>query len=505
MAAWTWPWSRPRSQPASPCSPTETVLDHSHSVPKKSYFERLGLFSELPSYGGPFDVGCYDLEWQWDPADFAVGTDKAATPPRTAKDTSDNKPSSPRYTLVRFYYPADVVGTEMRPTWIPQPIDVYLNGYLAATNLPSMAKSLITKLVTTSIKLPAYLDAKLGCPNQPATGHKPHRDAPVDDKPPISLPQRLPVVFFLHGLWSCRTTYSTLCGQLASYGFLVCAFEFRDGSSSVTHTPNQTVYHTPLPTNQGLEIRQRQQAHRLEELQAGYQLLKGLNQGHPVTNLMPQSETSGSRFALADLTDRLDFGNAFLVGHSFGSATVLYALNQLSPQDYPIKAAIPLDPWMYPLDRTTPLTDKPLLIVNSQMFTGWTEQYDVQLLPYIASRKSAVSLATTGTSDKAKAEKCDSSDSDHPNSVLVTIQGSEHQHQSDFPAVLATWASLNQYLRRTTPGIDPTYCLQLNTRLCLWFLRRHLSPGVLPLPEDTTIMSADPNQQPPEVRVNQWF
>ncbi|KAJ1975874.1 hypothetical protein H4R34_004179, partial [Dimargaris verticillata] len=269
MTAWIWPWS----QPQSPCSPAGTKLDHSHSVPKKSYFERLGLFSELPSYDGPFDVGCYDMEWQWEPGTFAVGANKATTPIPTVEDTN-REPSSPRYTLVRLYYPADVVGTEIRPTWIPQPIDVYLNGYLGATKLPSMAKSLITKLVTTSIKLPAYLDAKLARPNQPATGDQPHQGAPMSDKPPVALPPRLPVVFFIHGLYSCRTTYSTLCGQLASYGFLVCAFEFRDGSSSVTHTPNQTVYHTPLPTNQGLDIRQKQQAHRLEELQAGYQLLK---------------------------------------------------------------------------------------------------------------------------------------------------------------------------------------------------------------------------------------
>jgi hypothetical protein len=64
--------------------------------------------------------------------------------------------------------------------------------------------------------------------------------------------QRLPVVIFSHGMWACRTTYSSTCIDVASHGYSYGRFLHCSPVStpflcaSVEHQMNECVYYTCL-------------------------------------------------------------------------------------------------------------------------------------------------------------------------------------------------------------------------------------------------------------------
>lgn len=61
------------------------------------------------------------------------------------------------------------------------------------------------------------------------------RMAGPSDSP--SLPAKLPLVMFSHGLGGVPDVYQVLLQDLASHGFLVAAVEHNDGSAAVTLLP----------------------------------------------------------------------------------------------------------------------------------------------------------------------------------------------------------------------------------------------------------------------------
>ena len=171
-----------------------------------------------------------------------------------------------------------------------------------------------------------------------------------------------------------RTAYSTVCGEFASYGFVVCAVEHRDGSGARTFVnhpaegrgsrkerqanggvdhlekewtyswdvidfifPKRNPYDTRPDNEQGIdtELRAAQIDMRLAEIQGAYDIVKVINSGDGSAisqgNLRNADGMGGSSRGLLGVnwscwTGRVRINQVTMVGHSFGAATAVEVL-----------------------------------------------------------------------------------------------------------------------------------------------------------------------------------
>ncbi|KAF8793101.1 Platelet-activating factor acetylhydrolase like protein [Argiope bruennichi] len=271
----------------------------------------------LPLPTGPFTVGCTDVMTSY--LKFGV--------------------------FVRLYYPSRDQGILDRylqwPLWLPH--KEYLNGYSVRLGIPSSIFRFLHQILVGKLYIPAVWHAAL---------------RQSDEK--------YPVVVFSHGLSGWRTVYSSLCLELASYGFVVAAVEHRDYSASASFYKKQ-VRMSASGTNPGASLcdlddllndqtdfvdgkwdpgqgtqdtsmRSRQVKYRAKECMEVLDLLEDLNKGRYVVNVLESNIDSGMFY------NQLDLKNAFFIGHSFGGSTGILCL----ATELRFKAGIFLDPWMLP-------------------------------------------------------------------------------------------------------------------------------------------------------------
>ncbi|XP_063309221.1 platelet-activating factor acetylhydrolase 2, cytoplasmic-like [Pelobates fuscus] len=262
---------------------------------------------------------------------------------------------------------------------------------------------------------------------------------------------RKPVIIFSHGLRAFRTVYSTLCRELASYGYLVAAVEHRDGSACATYhlyskPGNENVNDVWVPFRKvepGMKefyLRNYQVHQRATECARAVRVLEDIDAGKLEASIMK------SEFHLQALKGRIDFCRVAVMGHSFGGASALLSLVKGNV----FRCAIALDAWMFPLEDTSyPKIQKPTLFINNEHFQTSSSIQKMRTL-------------SLGCKD----------------SKILTILGSVHHSPTDF--AFFTGYMVNAFIG-SHGTIDPHICLNVTVTSALDFLHKHLDlPAYIP-------------------------
>jgi platelet-activating factor acetylhydrolase len=306
--------------------------------------------------------------------------------------------------VVRLFYPSITHQNAEQVPWITS--SVIGKGYASFLKAPKIVGNFF-KLLTFRAKLDASWSV------------------------PVNTGKKFPVLVFSHGLGGCRNTYTSICGEMASHGMIVAAIEHNDGSASSTVRGGKVKYYEHPPSKEDAvlwPLRNKQLAFRSQEVMETIDLLSQLNDG----------DDDGVKYdkTATRLSNSIDMGNILLAGHSFGAATVI---NLVCKNDM-FKAAIVLDPWMFPLDANL-TTKTPLLSINSEKF-HWKENF--------------VRLQTFFPQDAPQ------------ENLYATIKGTAHQNQSDLPIV----ASKILQMSRMAGSLNPVTAIQINNEIMLVWLAR---------------------------------
>jgi len=470
------------------------------------------FFRPLPRYTGPYNVGISSPTFQHALTNFWVGIMDIEVPvenPRSFSNISrHNQPLLKLETvLISIYYPSDFdsgAGRDpagykhwSRETWLPRPRLRLAQGYSKFAGLPGPLLVPFFAATTMFTKIPAFKNAQPAKHWPPAVNSKSGGYEIKDQQgpPPSGEPEnpRFPLLIFSHGLGGCRTIYSSLCGEFASYGFIVCALEHRDGSAPrtfVNHTSevdgriknvdnnhhiirsagqkqtnsDQVDYvwskynrqDTSPKNEQGvdIELRSAQLELRLAEIEAAYKVLQCICEGRGdevAKKNLRRKGNIGSCTRGLDGVDWTEWKDIFyldqvtILGHSFGAATVVEVLRNTKRFSY-VSQGIIYDMWgavLRPLeDELKSSIHTPLLSINSEAFMYWQENFDtVNLLM-----------------NEVKENGCPS--------WFLTVRGTVHISQTDFSILYPHLCRI--FLKETA---NPKRALDLNISTTLEFLK----------------------------------
>lgn len=309
----------------------------------------------LKSLTGRFAVGFVDVEWEDTEGLFYGGEEEI-------KLLGHEMP----FVLARIYYPTALreqdephtqtietqnTQTQDYGTWLPS--SHYFPGYGYFLRLPALVSSGIGRLLAANVRIHAK-EAR-----------------PLVSVQDFDAKERLPVVIFSHGLAGIRTTYSTICCEMASRGLIVVALEHRDGSASMTIDQKGTVYpYRAGPSGLNLPMvdynyRAAQLRHRVREFISTTKFIESIDQAGDFSSLLFQTPI------LKQFKGRILLDRIILMGHSFGGSTCLAAAQEIPS----VSCCIVWDPWMFPLPQPSlqiVRTDIHNLLVVNEKFS-WAE------------------------------------------------------------------------------------------------------------------------------------
>jgi len=454
----------------------------------------------LPTYTGPYPVGTMEIEVP------------AANPRTFSHITRDHKHLLQLETvLMTVYYPVAYHDYNLkrrdsrfsRELWLGRPRVDMARGYCKFAGLGDWGLPLFVPAMFT--KLPAYRNAPVAKYWAPTVNTKTegtrvkmmagNRPEGASEEPVF------PLILFSHGLGGMRTMYSSVCGEFASYGFVVCAVEHRDGSGPrtyvnhpssglgsmsereksghVDHTdherrrgydvmdyvfPKDNPYDTTPSGEKGVdkELRRAQVDLRMAELEEAYSLMQEINEGKGQAVADRNMRRKGFQGASSRGLDGMDWSrwqgrmhldHVTACGHSFGAATVTEMLRHDDRFNY-ISQGIIYDIWgagTAPADEEAPnhRIHAPLLAINSEAFTYWPSNFKlVESLIKEAQMEPAPSPAW-----------------------LMTLRGTVHISQSDFSLLYPHVCSFGLKM-----VANPQRALDLNINASLEFLS-HVLPA----------------------------
>lgn len=162
-------------------------------------------------------------------------------------------------TAFTLFYPTSLTSTESkqyyRPRWFHKPTWVYSQAFVQSFGIPPWSSWSLSGPIWLSVK-GVRLNAVEGGPL--ITEQDGYEISEGFSKTRISreeegFPKRLPVIVFSHGLGGHPRFYSEICTAWASYGFVVCSVEHRDGTGAavsrfVRITRSDPAYQSVIPT-----------------------------------------------------------------------------------------------------------------------------------------------------------------------------------------------------------------------------------------------------------------
>ena len=222
--------------------------------------------------------------------------------------------------------------------------------------------------------------------------------------------------------------------------YLIClAVEQRDESAVTTSYPSDDgsfkwipyrhvkLFHNDLP------IRQEQLDLRVADIKKTIDLLNDIQNGNKIQNVL-QSE-----FQMEKLSGVMDLNKIILMGHSFGSSTVLKSLLSLDC----VKLGVCLDAWMYPLQgMDSSLVQQPLHFINMQTF---------QIQRNLKMMTEYIGKGGINTDDRK----------------VITIKNAKHTDQSDIPFTLPQPLL---WIFGMKSKVDPFLVIDVTTALALDFI-----------------------------------
>ncbi|KAL5411633.1 hypothetical protein PMIN04_010162 [Paraphaeosphaeria minitans] len=467
------------------------------SRPPQSLRDKIGfLHGHLPAPSGPYSVGSMTVE-------------VPVPSPRPISDIRRDGKHLLRLETVLFtlYYPAAFgSGTGKAPggykkwsreTWLARPRPETAKGYARFAGIPDWLGEAWFGATTAFTKLQAFRNTPPAT-HWPPEGNSKRNGYKIKDhqgQPPegASTEPKFPLLMFSHGLGGTRTCYSSMCTEFASYGFVVCAVEHRDGSGprSITNHSKEgegnieslekkhNIEHTneerqrrfdkvdyifpkgnpkdTAPNNEkgvDRELRNAQIELRLCELEEAYRVLCDISagKGEEVArkNLRRKGYTGASSRGLEGVDwerwkDRFHTDKFNVAGHSFGAATVVEVLRNKERFQH-VQAGIIYDIWGAPIkppaDDPAHRIRVPILGINSEAFMYWQANFD-----------AVMSLMHEAKDQGAPA-------------VLCTVRGSVHINQSDFSVL---YNGITSFFLKAT--VNPERAIDLNICASLEFLR----------------------------------